>query len=121
VLIAATISLTPAFLIHQEDPDRLIICVANEDKGALGARMIDLLKENELLDIRVMPRGACIRQLSSDRAEAVKQALVKKYNFDPNKFSVEGKGWDEPANADDPMNQALNRRVEVSVYPPESK
>jgi len=45
--------------------------------------------------------------LSTDRAEAVKQALVKKYNFDPNKFIVEGKGWDEPANPDDPMNQAL--------------
>ena len=34
---------------------------------------------------------------------------------------VEGKGWDEPADPDDPMNQALNRRVEISVYPPESK
>jgi NitT/TauT family transport system substrate-binding protein len=62
-----------------------------------------------------------VKLLSSDRAEAVKQALAKKYNFDPNKFTVEGKGWDEPANPDDPTNQALNRRVEVSVYPPESK
>ena len=62
-----------------------------------------------------------VKQLSTDRAEAVKQALVKKYNFDPNKFTVEGKGWDEPANPDDPMNQALNRRVEISVYPPEAK
>ena len=62
-----------------------------------------------------------VKQLSQDRAAAVKQALVKKYSFDPNKFVVEGKGWDEPANADDPMNQALNRRVEISVYPPEAK
>ena len=62
-----------------------------------------------------------VKALSTDRAEAVKQALVKKYNFEPNKFTVEGKGWDEPANADDPMNQALNRRVEIAVYPPESK
>ena len=62
-----------------------------------------------------------VKALSTDRAEAVKQALVKKYNFDPNKFTVEGKGWDEPADADDPMNQALNRRVEISVYPPEAK
>jgi flagellar motor protein MotB len=51
----------------------------------------------------------------------VKQALVKKYNFDANKFTVEGKGWDEPADPDDPQNQALNRRVEISVYPPEAK
>ena len=62
-----------------------------------------------------------VKALSNDRAEAVKQALVKKYDFDPDKFTVEGKGWDEPANPDDPLNQALNRRVEVSVYPPEAK
>jgi ABC-type nitrate/sulfonate/bicarbonate transport system substrate-binding protein len=62
-----------------------------------------------------------VKQLSTDRADAVKQALIKKYNFDPNKFIVEGKAWDEPADPDDPMNQALNRRVEISVYPPEAK
>jgi flagellar motor protein MotB len=62
-----------------------------------------------------------VKQLSTDRADAVKQALVKKYNFAPNKFMVEGKAWDEPADGDDPMNQALNRRVEIAVYPPESK
>ncbi|HPC84558.1 MAG TPA: phosphate ABC transporter substrate-binding/OmpA family protein [Thermoanaerobaculaceae bacterium] len=62
-----------------------------------------------------------VKQLSLDRAAAVKQALVKKFNFDPNKFIVEGKGWDVPADPEDPMNQALNRRVEISVYPPEAK
>jgi NitT/TauT family transport system substrate-binding protein len=62
-----------------------------------------------------------VRQLSLDRANSVKQALVKKFKFDPNKFIVEGKAWDEPADPDDPMNQALNRRVEISVYPPEAK
>ena len=45
----------------------------------------------------------------------------RKYKFDPNKFIVEGKAWDVPANPDDPNNQALNRRVEISVYPPEAK
>jgi len=60
-----------------------------------------------------------VRQLSTDRANAVKEALVKRYKFDPNKFIVEGKGWDEPADADDRMNHALNRRVEIAVYPPE--
>lgn len=62
-----------------------------------------------------------VKQLSQDRAAAVKQALVKKFNFDPNKFLVEGKGWDVPADPDDPLNQALNRRVEISVYPPEAR
>jgi outer membrane protein OmpA-like peptidoglycan-associated protein len=61
-----------------------------------------------------------VKQLSLDRANAVKQALVKKYKFDPNKFAVEGKAWDVPADPDDPMNQALNRRVEIAVYPPEA-
>ena len=30
-------------------------------------------------------------------------------------------GWNEPADPDDPMNHALNRRVEISVYPPEAQ
>jgi NitT/TauT family transport system substrate-binding protein len=75
-------------------------------------------------DSSMKGRGARIedvRQLSLDRANAVKQALVKKFKFDPNKFTVQGQGWDQPADADDPNNHALNRRVEISVYPPEAK
>ncbi|MFZ0429003.1 MAG: phosphate ABC transporter substrate-binding/OmpA family protein [Acidobacteriota bacterium] len=62
-----------------------------------------------------------VRTLSMDRANSVKTALVKKFGFDPNKFVVEGKGWNEPADPDDPNNNALNRRVEISVYPPEQQ
>ncbi|HQO26584.1 MAG TPA: phosphate ABC transporter substrate-binding/OmpA family protein [Acidobacteriota bacterium] len=65
-----------------------------------------------------VPRSE-VERLSLDRANSVKNSLVKKYNFDPNKFVIQGKAWDEPADANDPMNQALNRRVEISVYPPE--
>jgi len=61
-----------------------------------------------------------VKDLSMNRAEAVKKALVDKYKFDPKKFVVEGEGWNKPADTDNPMNQALNRRVEVSVFPPES-
>lgn len=64
------------------------------------------------------PRTA-VEKLSMDRAAAVKAALIKKYNFDPNKFVVKGMAWDVPADPNEPMNQALNRRVEISVYPPE--
>jgi ABC-type nitrate/sulfonate/bicarbonate transport system substrate-binding protein len=60
-----------------------------------------------------------VRELSMARAEAIRRALVEKYKFDPTKFSIEGKGWDAPADPTDPMNQALNRRVEISVFPPE--
>src|SRR6266568_32795 len=62
-----------------------------------------------------------VRDLSLARAEAIKRALIEKYKFDPNKFSIEGKGWDVPADPSVPENQALNRRVEISVFPPEQK
>jgi NitT/TauT family transport system substrate-binding protein len=62
-----------------------------------------------------------VRQLSQERAEAIKRSLIDKYKFDPNKFTVVGKGWDSPADSQDSNNQALNRRVEISVFPPEQK
>ena len=67
-----------------------------------------------------VPRSA-VEKLSRDRAEAVANALVEKYEFDRNKFTISGKAWDEPADASDPMNQTLNRRVEISVYSPEQQ
>jgi ABC-type nitrate/sulfonate/bicarbonate transport system substrate-binding protein len=62
-----------------------------------------------------------VKQLSEDRAAAVRTALIKKYKFDEGKFKAVGKAWDEPADANDPHNHALNRRVEVAVYPLEAK
>jgi len=62
-----------------------------------------------------------VRDLSLARAEAIKRALIDKYKFDPNKFSIEGKGWDTPADPASPNEHALNRRVEISVFPPEQK
>ena len=62
-----------------------------------------------------------VRELSLARAEAIRRALVEKFKFDPNKFSIQGKGWDVPADTNDANNQALNRRVEISVFPPEQK
>ena len=57
-----------------------------------------------------------VKELSRNRADAVKQALVEKNNLDPNQFSVEGVGWDRPADPSDPNNNAKNRRVEIRVY-----
>jgi ABC-type nitrate/sulfonate/bicarbonate transport system substrate-binding protein len=62
-----------------------------------------------------------VKQLSNDRAGAVKTALVNKFQLDPNKFNVEGMGWERPADPDDPMNHAKNRRVEIKVYPAEAQ
>jgi hypothetical protein len=63
---------------------------------------------------------ALVKELSANRAGAVKEALANKYNLDPNQFNVEGMGWDRPADSNDPMNHAKNRRVEIKVYPAEA-
>lgn len=62
-----------------------------------------------------------VKDLSTSRADAIKLALIQNYKFDPNKFSIKGLGWDRPADRDDPENQPLNRRVEISVFPPEQQ
>ncbi|MBM4088436.1 MAG: hypothetical protein FJ276_03260 [Planctomycetes bacterium] len=62
-----------------------------------------------------------VKELSMDRANAVKQALVNKFKtLDPNQFNVEGMGWDRPADENDALNQAKNRRVEIKIYPAEA-
>jgi NitT/TauT family transport system substrate-binding protein len=65
-----------------------------------------------------------VRQLSYDRADSVRRAIMDKYKFDPNKFKVVGNGWDNPLPAcTDPSNaehNKKNRRVEVKVFPLES-
>jgi NitT/TauT family transport system substrate-binding protein len=65
-----------------------------------------------------------VRQLSYDRADAVRKAIMDKYKFDPNKFKVVGNGWDNPLpGCTDPSNaenNKKNRRVEVKVFPLEA-
>ncbi|HEX4131001.1 MAG TPA: phosphate ABC transporter substrate-binding/OmpA family protein [Pirellulales bacterium] len=57
-----------------------------------------------------------VKELSQNRANAVKEALVSKYKLDPNQFTAVGMGWDVPADPNDPDNHARNRRVEIKVY-----
>ena len=66
--------------------------------------------------------AADVEELSLRRANAVKQALLRKFpTLQPNQFTTVGKGWDRPADPNDPNNFAKNRRVEIKVYPVESK
>ena len=66
--------------------------------------------------------AADVQELSLRRANAVKQALLRKFpSLQPNQFTTVGKGWDVPADAADPNNNAKNRRVEIKVYPLEAK
>lgn len=60
-----------------------------------------------------------VKDLSEDRAKAVRETLVHKYKFPSNKLIAVGKGWGDPADQADPLNQALNRRVEIQVFTPE--
>lgn len=57
-----------------------------------------------------------VKELSLNRANAVKEAVVQKFDFDPNRFAVAGMGWSVPVDASDPDNHPKNRRVEVKVY-----
>jgi ABC-type nitrate/sulfonate/bicarbonate transport system substrate-binding protein len=68
---------------------------------------------------RVPP--ALVKELASNRANAVKEAIVRKFSsLQPNQFSSSGVGWDRPADPSDPENHAKNRRVEIKVYPAEA-
>jgi NitT/TauT family transport system substrate-binding protein len=54
-----------------------------------------------------------VKELAANRANAVKEALINKFDtLDPNQFTVEGVGWDRPAEEG---NHAKNRRVEIRV------
>jgi ABC-type nitrate/sulfonate/bicarbonate transport system substrate-binding protein len=62
-----------------------------------------------------------VEELASNRANAVKEAIVRKYKtLQPNQFSTSGLAWKRPADPADPLNQAKNRRVEIKVYPLEA-
>jgi NitT/TauT family transport system substrate-binding protein len=62
-----------------------------------------------------------VKELASNRANGVKEALVKAFpSLQPNQFSASGVGWERPADAADPLNHAKNRRVEIKVYPAEA-
>jgi outer membrane protein OmpA-like peptidoglycan-associated protein len=62
-----------------------------------------------------------VRQLSLERAGAVRDELITMFEFDPNRFAVDGQGWDRPADPDDPEDHARNRRVEIKVYSAEQE
>jgi outer membrane protein OmpA-like peptidoglycan-associated protein len=66
-----------------------------------------------------------VRQLSYDRADAVRKVVLEKYKFDANKFKVIGNGWDNPVpgmtDNSNPDHNKRNRRVEVKVFPLEKE
>jgi outer membrane protein OmpA-like peptidoglycan-associated protein len=63
-----------------------------------------------------------VKDLSQNRANAVKEALLRKFpSLQPNQLVTAGYGWSQPADPNDPGNHVKNRRVEVKVFPAEAQ
>jgi NitT/TauT family transport system substrate-binding protein len=65
--------------------------------------------------------ASLVKELSLNRANAVRESLVNKYDMDANRFAASGMGWEVPADPNDPYNHAKNRRVEIKVYSAEKE
>ncbi len=65
--------------------------------------------------------ASLVKELSMSRAESVKNEIIAKFDFDANRFAVDGLGWDRPADPDQPHEHVLNRRVEIKVYSAEKE
>jgi len=88
--------------------------------GQYGAARI-VIEGHTDASMRGQVPKSLVQELSSNRANSVKDALVKKFpTLQPNQFSTVGVGWDRPADPADPDNSAKNRRVEIKVYPAEA-
>lgn len=99
----------------------LVLAEISKLAGALGAAHI-VIEGHTDSSMKGQVPPALVKQLSENRANSVKEALLKKYpNLDAKRFAVAGMGWDVPADPNDPNNQAKNRRVEVKIYSAEKQ
>jgi len=88
--------------------------------GQFGAARI-VIEGHADSSMRGQVEKGLVQELSLNRANAVKEGLVRKFpSLQPNQFATAGIGWDRPADPADPGNQAKNRRVEIKVYPAEA-
>jgi NitT/TauT family transport system substrate-binding protein len=88
--------------------------------GQFGAARI-IIEGHTDGSMRGQVPATLVKELSLNRANAVKEALVQKYSVDPNRVNADGVGWDRAADAADPENHAKNRRVEVKVFSAEKQ
>jgi NitT/TauT family transport system substrate-binding protein len=89
--------------------------------GQFGAAQI-IIEGHTDASMRGQAPASLVKELSLNRANSIKEALIRKYKeLDPNRFAVEGMGWDKPADPADPDNHFKNRRVEIKVYSAEQQ
>jgi NitT/TauT family transport system substrate-binding protein len=84
--------------------------------GQFGAARVIIEGHSDASMKSLLPDDSLVKELSGNRAAAVKQALIQKFELDPNQFNSAGLGWDRPADSKDPLNHAKNRRVEIKVF-----
>lgn len=91
----------------QVSPGSIVLLRGHVD----NARLAEFEKQGGQPLVRSMALKAM--ELSRQRAQAVRDALVKKYpNISPERIELVGRGWEEPAGPD----SDLNRRVEVQWF-----
>ncbi len=91
----------------QVSPGSLVLLRGHVD----NARMEEFRKQGGEQMVKNMALQAM--ELSKERAEAVRSALLERHKeIDPKRIEIVGRGWEEPAGADGD----LNRRVEVQWF-----
>ncbi len=89
--------------------------------GQFGAARIHIAGHTDA-SMRGQADESLVRELSSRRANAVKEMLLNRFkSLKPDQFVSAGYGWDKPADPKDPDNHAKNRRVEIKVVPAEAQ
>ena len=112
---------------------RAIYFDANSSKMGLDSRAVvdeigEFMRayENTVVDINGNTDSTGSRELnmtlSKERADAVKNYLVEKYHFPPERMRTAGNGPDQPvAGNDTPEGREKNRRTDIKVYPNPAK
>ena len=90
----------------QVSPGSTILLRGHVDNGMVE----DFRKQGGETFVRQMALKAM--QLSKDRAESVRTEMVKRYQLDPKRIEVIGRGWEEPVGT----SGDENRRVEVQWF-----
>src|SRR5438046_8845583 len=78
--------------------------------GAFGNAYIVVEGNTDASRKGVVPADL-VRQLSYDRADAVRKSILANYKFDPNKSKVIGHGWNKPVGGmPDAGNPETNKK-----------
>jgi len=75
-----------------------------------NARVEDFRRQGGEAYVRTQALRAM--ELSKNRAGEIRKLLIDRFSIDPKRIDIVGRGWEEPAGAD----QEQNRRVEAQWF-----